>query len=456
MYRRLLPRLAAIGLGLFQPVSAELLINATTKPGATWRQRPTTVLADLAKLPPDLEHDRFGGLPHQPGRATGYFRSEKIDGRWWLLTPEGGLFISRGLNSVALVKTQGGKAALAQKFGTQDNWAAQTVGLLRSNGFNTLGGWSDLGALEKPGATMPKALIWSFMSSYGKVRGGTYQKPGHTGYPNGCPFIFDPGFAGFCETYARKLEAHKDNPWVIGHFSDNELPWSRKMLENYLELPAADPGHQAAAEWLAARRKKSAGRQEITDADRADFLGFAVERYIAIVGAALRKHAPNHLFLGPRLHGGAIRLPEVFKALGPHVDVLSVNYYNSWTPDEKLMEMWTHESGRPFMVTEFYVKSVDSGMPNQSGAGWLVRSDKDRGAFYQNFTLGLIRSRGCVGWHWHRYADNDPADTRQDPSNRDSNKGVVNNRYEPFADLLESMRSIHERIGGLVKHHDSK
>ena len=31
------------------------------------------------------------------------------------------------------------------------------------------------------------------MSSYGKKRGGTFQKPGHTGYPNDCIFVFDPG-----------------------------------------------------------------------------------------------------------------------------------------------------------------------------------------------------------------------------------------------------------------------
>ena len=35
---------------------------------------------------------------------------------------------------------------------------------------------------------------------------------------------------------------------------------------------------------------------------------------------------------------------------------------------------------------------------------------------------------------------NDPTNTRVDPSNVDSNKGFVSNRYEPYPDLLKMMR----------------
>jgi len=58
------------------------------------------------------------------------------------------------------------------------------------------------------------------------------------------------------------------------------------------------------------------------------------------------------------------------------------------------------------------------------------------------------------GWHWFRYQDNDPTDTKSDPSNRDSNKGIVNYLYEPYAPLLDSMKRINERAYGLVEHFD--
>ena len=98
---------------------------------------------------------------------------------------------------------------------------------------------------------------WNFMSSYGKKRGGTFQQPGHTGYPKDCIFVFDPGFESFCDQHAQSLAAGKDDPWLLGHFSDNEMPLSRAALKNYLQLPEREPGRQAALAWLrdAARRE---------------------------------------------------------------------------------------------------------------------------------------------------------------------------------------------------------
>ena len=54
----------------------------------------------LAERP---ERDRFGGLPEVgPGfRATGFFRTEQRDGRWWLVTPEGNGFFSIGIDVIA-------------------------------------------------------------------------------------------------------------------------------------------------------------------------------------------------------------------------------------------------------------------------------------------------------------------------------------------------------------------
>jgi hypothetical protein len=93
---------------------------------------------------------------------------------------------------------------------------------------------------------------------------------------------------------------------------------------------------------------------------------------------------------------------------------------------------------------------MDSGLANRSGAGWIVRTQADRGRFYQNFTLGLLESKICVGWDWFKYIDNDPEATGVDPSNVDSNKGIVSNRYEPYRPLLEAMQQINERVYGIA------
>ena len=248
----------------------------------------------------------------------------------------------------------------------------------------------------------------------------------------------------------------KDDPWLLGHFTDNELPWSRKMLERYLALPAGDPGREAALRWLCERHGPQAATGDINEADRADFLAFAVDRYFSIVSAAIRKYDPNHLVLGARYHGGALKLPEVFRAAGRHVDVVSVNYYHAWQPDAERLRSWSADSGRPVIITEWYAKGLDSGMENKGGAGWLVKTQAERGMFYQNFTLGLLESPYCVGWHWFKYQDNDPADSMADPSNRDSNKGIVTNRFAEYGALLNAMREINTRSYGLIRHFDAE
>ena len=58
-----------------------------------------------------------------------------------------------------------------------------------------------------------------------------------------------------------------------------------------------------------------------------------VERYFRIVSHAIKKYDPNHLVLGSRFHGKALRLPEVLQGAGPYVDVVSINLYHVWTPD---------------------------------------------------------------------------------------------------------------------------
>ncbi|MDO8544180.1 MAG: hypothetical protein Q7S40_27375 [Opitutaceae bacterium] len=112
--------------------------------------------------------------------------------------------------------------------------------------------------------------IWNFMSSYGKRRGGTYQQPGHTGYPKDAIFVFDPEFDAFCDEHARQLAATKDDPWLLGHFTDNELPLGRGALASFLSLPPGDAGFQAARAFLRERHGVDATASAITDADKPD------------------------------------------------------------------------------------------------------------------------------------------------------------------------------------------
>ena len=438
-------------------VAAERTVPAAAKPGAEWKDFPTRTLDDLpavATAPADAGLDKFGGLLARKEKATGFFHTAKIGERWWLVDPEGGWFINVGVASVKTIPTSGAESALTKKFGNKSGWAESTVQLLRTNGFNGTGAWSEDDSLTKAKQPVAYTKLLGFMAGYGKIRGGTHMQPGHLGYPNDCIFVFDPAFEKFCDDYAKPLAENKNDQWLLGYFSDNEMPFPKHALTNFLALPENDPGHQAALKFLQSRQGAKVTVRDATAQDEKDFLSVVAAKYFESVSHAIKKYDPNHLYLGSRFYAVDIAKPELFRACGPFVDVLSMNYYRAWTPDAKTMKMWARESGKPILITEWYAKGEDSGMPNTGGAGWLVKTQRERGLFYQNFTLALLESKVCVGWHWFRYSDNDLEDKSVDPSNRDSNKGIVNNRYEPYAPLLAAMKPLNERIYSLVDYFD--
>ncbi|EIP96528.1 hypothetical protein OpiT1DRAFT_00945 [Opitutaceae bacterium TAV1] len=459
MPRRLLPVFFGLWFATQATFAADSArtVEVRTKPGAPWRTENVRLLADLP-LPPaePVPLDRLGGDARVPLHATGFFRVERAaGGRWWLVTPDGHPWYSVGL---AVVKSTSGRSAvvreaLREKFGTAANWAETTTHDLRALGFNSLGAWSETAPLRAVARPLPYTLVHNFMGSYGRKRGGTYQLPGHTGYPENAIFVFDPEFERFCDEFAAaRLPATRDDPWLLGYFSDNELPFRSRTLDNFLRLPADDPGGRAARDWLRVRRG-SADTAPSAD-DRAAFLDHVADRYYRIVSAAIRRHDPNHLYLGSRLHGQALASEAVWTAAGRYVDVIAANIYGQWTPDREQFARWARWSGRPFLVSEWYVKAEDSGLPNTTGAGWIVRTQADRGRFYQHFALGLLETPSCVGWHWFRYMDNDPADLSTDPSNRDSNKGILDIRFTPWTGLTGAMRPLNERVYDLLGYFD--
>lgn len=425
-----------------------------------WRRYPVRLLADLPGLearPGKIARTTYGGRADRRVKPTGYFHTRRIDGRWWFVDPRGGLWYAMGICTVRMNFTDAGKAALSKRFGTREAWAQQTCALLREHGFNVLGAWSQVSRLRAAPNRMPYARITNFAAEYAKRRRGVETGCGHYEYPNDCIPVFDAEFEKFCRMLARRrLGVAHDDPWMVGYFSDNELPFHRDMLPRYLSLPPQDPGRAAAEAWCRERKLNPDATARFSEADRADFLRHVAETYFRKVKAAARTVDKNHMFLGCRFHGPALRYPELFGACAKYVDVVSVNYYGAWSPNRERMATWARESQRPFMISEFYAKGADSGLPNTSGAGFLVKTQADRGRFYQSFALDLLEEPNCVGWQWFRYMDNDPSNDWADASNRDSNKGVVSASYVPWSPLLDRMKAIHERSYQLIDYFDRR
>ena len=446
------------------PFKVECKKNITTTAWTTYDAYTVDCIAGF-KPSPDPATDQYGGWTSMNvGNADGYFRVQKAAGRWWLVDPLGNVSLSKGLAVFSPGGSDRQKQNITEKYGNNTNWAKAESVFIRDQGFNSLGAWSLVDVVKGLPEPMPYTVILSPMGSYngylkssGEEAEG-YKAAGWEGYPHDFAMVFNPKFDDYVESTISKASTYKNDKYLIGYFIDNEIPWKDYALEKCLtKWPASHINHQKAQEWLDQRKGKTGSTlSDATADDKKAFIAYCYEVYLKKVTEALKKYDPNHLFLGNRFNQWNYELinPEMFKVAGKYVDIISINHYQRWQPDMETMRNWETWSGKPFMVTEFYTKGIDSGMGNTTGAGWVVKTQNDRGLFYQNFVNELIKSQVCVGWHWFTYMDNDPTNTSADSSNIDSNKGIVQWNCTRYDELLSHMRTINECTFNLARFYD--
>lgn len=417
------------------------------------------------RLKKEPQTSQYGGWKIGQQRATGFFRTEKIDNRWWIIDPEGYPFIHRAVVAFNPGKSDKQQQIFEQKYSSFTNWQQKESVMLKDYGFNGTGAWTNVDSLRMMDNPLVYTIIVSPMGNYKnqhlKKFDNKYKEAGWQGYRFDLIMVFDKEFENYIAEAIEPLAKYKNDKYLLGYFTDNELPWVYDALDRHLNLLAKDEqGYTAAKDWLDDRKGRDSSPSDITDEDRAAFTAFYFETYVKKVSEALRKADPNHLYLGCRFNqeknGQELSNPDIFRVAGKYMDIISINHYRKWEPDQDLLNHWAEWSGKPFLITEWYTKAEDSGLPNITGAGWLVHTQRDRGYFYQNFTLGLIKNKNCVGWHWFKYMDNDPDDLTTDPSNRDSNKGVVSRYFEPYVPLLEQMEKVNDNVYNLIEYFDKK
>jgi hypothetical protein len=411
----------------------------------------TTDLLDGFKAIESEEFSRYGGEKGSRIKATGYFYTAKIKNRWWIVDPEGYLCWSVAVNGVRPGNSGRNEKALDSIYHSPEQWILKTQCDLREYGFNGAGCWSDVQMIQysntENDGMLSYTLISNFFTNYKKQRKKLSSE--ELSFP-----VFDPEFEVSCDAQAGKFILTASDPNLLGHFSDNELPFNEKILDEYLACKdTTDPNYQVASRWM---KSKEINLNKISKENREEFLGVAAEQYFRVVSSAIKKYDPNHMYLGSRLHGRPKHTESIIKAAGRYAEIISINYYGHWEPLQKHFDEWSKWADKPVIITEFYTKGDDSGLPNVSGAGWRVKTQNDRGIFYENFCLKLLQMENCVGWHWFRYMDNDPTDESADPSNNDSNKGIVDNLYHYYDPLMQHMKRLNMNRYRLIKYFDSR
>ena len=418
--------------------------------------------------------DTYGGWAPLTLAATGHFRTEKVDDRWWLVTPDGHPFFSNGLNSVRPTGTvdRNGNAAyldtILAKYGSEAAWADAQLARFDSWGINTIGGWSNLDLFA---GRAPYTVSLSLA--------------GHDVATGRTDDFWAPTWVDSVQAETVEAAAGKANdPWLVGYFLDNELHWTkdfrpRDQLDYYAERGSPEPGKTHLVNWLRGRYADNfaafaadfdtaagdwgalAAATTLTDrgpgaqATRDAWSGEVADRYFAVTDAALATAAPNHMNLGTRFFGQLI-VPEVLDAAARHVDVVSINWYELTPEAEALVgrvgprflptadTLAAHRSraDKPLLISEFGWRATDSGLPNT----WpplqvVVATQQERADRYRNFAQCLVNTGAVVGAHWFGLVDQ-PAIGRADGEN--SNWGFVTEQDDEYSALTAASADVGE------------
>jgi hypothetical protein len=390
----------------------------------------------------------YGGFAGTKAAATGFFRVERIDGRWWFVDPDGHLFLSLGAdvirpdmatptvgreaffrerpaNSATGARRDGDQGAsflsanLLRRFGEDwtHGWVDLTLRRMEAWGLNTVANWSDerLFAARRKPYVVPLAS-WITEVSY-----------------LGLPDVHSAGFAKEADARARRqCASRRDDPWLLGYFVANEPPFPQKELQT-VELILAGPETATRA----ALKKWLAGGD--TEERRREFVAAAFARYVDITSAAVRRHDPNHLNLGMR-GGGRPTTAEV-RAARPF-DVYSVNIYDYEVPPARVREI-AALLNKPVLIGEFHF-----GTPGRGLAAGLVqvKDQAERGRAYRYYVENAFAMPEVVGTHYFQWADQ-PCTGRFDGENY--NIGLVDVTDRPYPELVEAMKATHRRVRAL-------
>lgn len=412
--------------------------------------------ADLAKYPGPEGWNKWGGWAAGPSfEATGFFRTLKHEGKWWLVDPDGKLFFSHGIDCVGLEGTTPlddrdhwfqdfpgklpefqdcfakqwhvvngyykgkqpklfnfARANLRRKYG--ETWQETAANLahkrLRSWGMNTIGNWSD-------------RFIWGMKKTPYFVTFGSRAKilEGSTGYWGKFADVFDPSFA---EGIRKSMEGQRgvtvDDPWCIGYFVNNELSWGddkslalaslqsppeqaakiefvRQLRNKYVEIGKLNAvwGTEHAS-WDALLATREAPDPEKAAEDLRAFYAAFADRYFRVIKEEIKAVAPNQLYAGCRF---AWVNPVVAAMSARHCDIVSYNLYRRDVANFKLPD----GLDAPVIIGEFHFGALDRGMFHTGLVA--TESQEDRANHYKAYVESVLANPTFVGCHWFKYMD---------------------------------------------------
>jgi hypothetical protein len=400
--------------------------------------------------------------------AEGFWRiAQNENGVWWFLSPENHPEFLNTVTTVQpfqLARDKDGPAYQSTDYdgglsfsGNLDAWAARTLDRVRDMGFKGLGAWSHPVFHKSPVPMTRDLNIWSWM--HGPARR-----------------FYAPEFAAAAEQAIKsQLEPLKDNKNLVGYFIDNELDWSDAgsgPAVYFDHLPATDPNRIEVVRviqsvWQTPEKFNKDWNVKIKDWKEIDawptlprspqpaysrlfsaWLSHLAEDYFRLTTTLIHKYDQNHLVLGVRFKGYALK--EVVRASRGYTDVLSLNYYPSDARlDPEMFRMMHEVSGQPIMLSEYSFHALDGRSGNRNTVGFYaqVLDQQARADGYRLMTTRLARVPYVIGADWFQWNDEPPSGRAND--GEDANFGVVDIDDKPYESLISAVRETTPRLNSL-------
>ena len=385
--------------------------------------------------------DEWGGWRGGPRlEATGAFRVEKVEGRWWLVTPTGSLFFSHGLDTLRhstdaanglrhpdwyeTPPPKNGRMAfshwnLQRKFGKADylaDYYRHVHARLDDWGVNTVGRW---GAWNLPAAGRHPYLLLLESPSKAPCLPGTRVYDAF--HPD-----FEPLFlAGIADQVRREAGVARavDDPLCLGLSVDNEIPFETMIPVMMAQDFRASPAKNAFFEHV---RRKYGALDAINRAwgtglatwpslamlsvplPGADFAADAEEfrlewlrRYFRVARKAVKAIAPDRLYFAAAF-AGMEQPVAAWDAAAESADVLVADVHER--DAASLRPLGTAAApDRPLLVGAFTFGCLDRGM---FAAGPCPTPDQAaRAAAYARFAASARTNPCVVGCHYFQYRD---------------------------------------------------
>ena len=174
--------------------------------------------------------------------------------------------------------------------------------------------------------------------------------------------------------------------------------------------------------------------------DNTKFLQAVVAKYYETVRDWIRRHDPNHLFIGDKLNANTDSIDTVLRTTSEFTDVIFYQMYARYEVQEPGLDRWSKIVDKPFINGDSAFTMVTENMPRPYGP--VADTLKQRAEWTEEFFRKAFARPDFVGWHYCGLIDA----TNQILRKKDrQHSGLLDGYGEPYLELQKALKACSEQ-----------